>query len=353
MKKLTSFLLFIALLTFISSCEYDSFDRFPDNIEEINKDSELFNSIKNISTNKSKDTEPVCVIFVYPFNIYLFNSEAEIVDSKIINNNLEFIELLANTEGNNGGVGLSYPITSTLEDGNEFIIHNNAELKSVIEACIETEIIGICEDILEEKNCIWQITSLTDNQRYNSSLLDFYNDGTGVFYDNGNAYRTSWVSLFIENELHVNIHLEGDSEVTEDWNFDWSAVIIDDNVMEITNDDQKYTIKKQCGVENSCDYVEFKECIIGGSDDKAEFVFDNYKDCIISLQENVTNPTLSFYETLEHAKQETNMLDVTTPYLNTSNPQLVYVRVKNEDIEEPQIIRIILFAETCTDNNEN
>ncbi len=346
-------LLIIVALASIISCTNEPFDLFPDNIQKIDTESALFNSLKSISQNENDDVEPICVTFIYPFNIYLFNDNSEIEDSQIVNNNLEFVELLGNVENNTGGIGLSYPITTILADGSTFSIQDNAELKETIEKCIESEIINYCNRVLEEKNCVWKITSLTENSRYDSSLLDFYEDGTGIFYDNGNAYRTSWISLILEEELHVNIHLEGDSEVSEDWNFDWKAVIIDEDTIELSNGDKKYRVKKECDVDNSCDYVEFRECELPDSEHTATFVFDNYKDCILSFRENTTSVlSLSFYKTQEQAEQEINRLD-SSSYLNTTNPQLIFVTIKNEDTSESKIIRIVLFAEACNSPEEN
>lgn len=334
---------------FLISCENEPYDLFS-NLQKINSDSSLFNSIKTISTNDDK-TEPVCVIFIYPFNIYTFDDNSEVVDRKIVNNNVEFVNLLGQTEEINGAIGLSYPISSKLEDGSTLIIGDNAELKETIEACIETEIIGNCNDILEEENCIWTINSLTENKEYNNSLLDFYQDGTGIFYHEGDAYRTSWVSLFIEEKLHINIHLEGESQTAQDWNFDWEATIIDDATIEITNQDKKHTIKKQCAVENSCDYVEFRKCALKGFDDKAEFMLDEYKECIVSLQENInTGAEVTFFNTYSDAEEEQNILG-SSAYTNTTNPQLVFAKIKNSETNVSKIIRIVLFVEACNNTD--
>lgn len=340
------------LFTFFSllvSCENEPYDLL--NIGKIDVNSELFHSIRKVSQSDEDNKNPVCVIFVYPFNIYVYDDDSKIIDSKIIGNNIEFIEALGTAELEEGAIGLSYPISSQLEDGNTFIIQNNDELKTAIEACIEAEIIRYCNRILEG-NCVWTINSLTKNKEYDNSLLDFYEDGTGVFYHNGDAYRTSWVSLFIEEKLHINIHLEGESKTAQDWNFDWKAIIKGDNIIEITNKDKKYTIAEKCNIENLCDYVEFRQCALEGVDDKSEFIFDTYKDCIISLQENTNTATVTFFETYSDAEEEKNILD-SSSYTNTTNPQLVFVKIKNIETSISSIIRIVLFVEACNNVDES
>ncbi len=346
MKKFKTNLLYILTSILITSCSNEPFDQLT--IEKIEANSELFNSLKNISENQTDGKEQVCITFVYPFNVYLYDNDSIVVDSRIIGNNREFIEVLEATN-QEGAIGLSYPISSILENGDTITIQNNTELKEVIKACIESEIINYCNGLLEEQNCVWKITSLTENKNYNKSLLDFYQDGTGVFYDKGTAHRTSWISLFIEEKLHVNIHLEGTSETAQDWNFNWKAIIIDENTIEISNENDKYLIQKECNVENSCDYVEFRECQTEASEEISEFIFENYKDCIISLQENVTNPldvSLTFFETYQNALQEINILN-SSSYQNTSNPQVIFVNIKNTNTDESNLIRIVLYVDPC------
>ncbi|MCK8522196.1 hypothetical protein M0D21_11485 [Aquimarina sp. D1M17] len=352
MKKIKCYSLTIIIALLIISCNNEPYDLLL--IGKIDAQSELFNSLKNISEEKEEDKEIVCLTFVYPFNIYLYDEESEIVDSRIIGNNLEFIAALEDTD-QEGAIGLSYPITSTLENGESVAIENNEELAAAIKACIESEIIANCNNILEEENCVWEVTSLTENAKYEDVIFDFYNDGTGILYTPGNAYRTSWISLFIDEELHVNIKLEGDSDIAEDWNFNWKATIIDDNTIEILNEDQKYRIQRKCNVENSCNYVEFRSCELSNQMEIGEFLLDEYQDCIISLQDNITNPEqllLSFFETIADAEQDTNPIISSTTYNNITNPQLIFVNIKDTTTDESKIIRIVLFVEACEANDE-
>ncbi|WP_235016294.1 hypothetical protein [Aquimarina sp. AU474] len=344
MIKLKPIFTVIILLTIVS-CSNESYELF--DIGKIDANSELFSSLRDFSESKSEE-DPVCLTFIYPFNVYVYDDQSEIIDSKIIRNNIEFIAALDATQ-EDGAIGLSYPISSVQENGTTLSINNNNELKTAIEVCIKSEIITYCNGLLEEVNCIWKITSSTENTRYNSSLMDFYDDGTGIFYDKGNAYRTSWVSLFIGEELHINIHIEGDSQVANDWNLNWKVITLNDDSIEIMHDDNKYTVNKRCGIPNACGYVEFRTCEKKNKEEKAVFILNNYIDCILSLQENITDSaplSLSFFENLESAEQEINPLDASS-YTNTTNPQLVFVKIKNTNSNEFNIIRIVLFVEAC------
>ncbi|WP_010183004.1 hypothetical protein [Aquimarina agarilytica] len=338
-------LLLLSILVLFFSCEKEPFElSIP--ITKIDTNSELFINLKQLSITQTNDSDVVCLTFIYPFNVYLYDNEGQITEAVIVNENTEFISLL-NQATDDNTIGISYPINGTTESGNTISINGNKALKEAIEACIDDQIINYCNTLLEEENCVWKIKSKTENMLYNSSLMDFYDDGTGIFYHKGDAYRTSWISLFIEDQLHINIHLEGDSEVAKDWNFDWIASIVNDNTIQIENDEQLYYIKSNCKIENNCGYVEFREC---ATDDyeKALYVFDDYIDCITSFkkEEEITNVELSFFENIIDAEQELNKLE-TDGYSNKVNPQVIFVQTKDTVTLDSEITRIVLYAEPC------
>lgn len=343
MKK-THWLL-VLLSVFIISCDNEPYDDIF--IERIDTSSELFNDLKSLSETKTEDI--VCLTFIYPFNVYLYNEEGNISGSVIINNNIEFTELLGQTQSDSF-IGLSYPIEGYIDNQNSIVINDNLELKAAIEGCIEDQIINYYNNLLEQSNCVWRIESLNENNVYNESVFDFYNDGTGVFYHNGDAFRTSWISFFIEEQLHLNIHLEGDTVTSQDWNFDWEVSTIGGNNISIQNEDLTFNIIKECDVENDCDYVEFRECT---SDDNepTSFVFNDYIECLKSFREGIDIPDIefNFYETIEEAELQVNPLS-TSGYHNIFNPQVIFVRASSLIIDISEIKRIILFEENCLTN---
>ncbi|WP_299215441.1 hypothetical protein [uncultured Aquimarina sp.] len=344
MKTIQKIILVLSII--LASCENESFDILN---EKIDVNSELFSNLKTLSETAPENAEVVCLTFIYPFNVYLYDENEAISDSQIINNNIEFTQLLGQIPEENS-ISLSYPISGTTADGNSISINSNFGLKEAIGACIDDQIILYCNNLLEEPNCVWEIESQTENDQYDNSLLDFYDDGTGVFYHNGNAYRVSWISLFIEEQLHVNIRVEGDSSVAEDWNFDWEAEIINENTIKITNQEDSFIIEKNCNIENNCDYVEFRECE-SDNEEETQFVFDNYIDCITSFREEteIPNLELTFYSTMDDATQQINQLP-TNGYNNVANPQIIFVLINNTITEVSQISRIVLLEETCSDN---
>lgn len=338
-------MLTLILSAIVASCENEPYEG---NIEKIDTQSQLYKSLQQIAYSTPEVTaEPVCLTFIYPFNAYLYNEAEEITGNQIIDNNVEFIQFLDHME-NESAIGLSYPIAGTAEDGNSISIQNNEELQNVIEACIEQQLVGYCKEILEN-DCVWNLTEEEEQNLYNEAKLKFYKDGNAVFYYKEGAYRTSWVPLFIENQLYLNIHLEDDNDISEALNFNWKASIISDTSIKIWNETNTYTINELCDIINQCDYVEFKECETTINSGVAEFIFDNYEDCIKSLSEitTISNFELNFYETIQDANEDTNRLEKSVSYLNQSNPQIIFVRTRNTIDNTFNINRIVLEAETC------
>lgn len=310
--------------------------------EFIPVDSELYKNIEQIA-NSQEDAEKLpCVVFIYPFNIYLYDENEEIAGGRIVEDNISFLQILENREEGTY-VGLSYPIQSKSLTGEELVINNNEELEKALKRCIEKQIIRKCEELLED-DCIWTITSLYESERYNTSVIDFYESGDGVFYDQGTSYRMSWVPLFIENNLYINMKLEGDSQVATYWNRNWQAFIEGDTII-LFEAEERHRIEKKCKRINECDYVEFEECDM-------EFPLETYYTCIVSLQEDVSDPDevlVFFYETITDQESGVNELPIES-YRAKDDPQILFVTLENEEVGYSKKIQIVLTNRNCTEN---
>ncbi|WP_378182898.1 hypothetical protein [Aquimarina sp. SS2-1] len=335
----------LALCFLFLSCENEPFESL---VEKIDVNSELYDNLKAISEATTENSETVCLTFIYPFNIYIYDNNDKITERRFVNHNDEFIALLEQME-QGSSIGMSYPISGMTDDGNTIRINNNSELKEAIEACIEEQIIALCNDTLEE-DCVWKITSLSQNTAYDTSLLSFYDDGTGVFYHSGDSFRTTWITLYIDSQLYVNINLEEDTTVSEDWNFNWEATFVDENTILINSMEQIFEIKKICNIENNCDYLEFRECEVD-STQTANFIFEDYITCITSFRHTDTNEDyiLSFYETESDAEDRINALSP-SGYENITNPQIIFVNIASSE-EVMDTIRIVLYASICEEEN--
>src|SRR5690606_40883212 len=62
------------------------------------------------------------------------------------------------------------------------------------------------------------------------------------------------------SELHMNIFLHGDENISEDWNFDWKVVSINETEVEISNGTDRFRLTKEC--DEPCIKFLFEECEI-------------------------------------------------------------------------------------------
>lgn len=83
------------------------------------------------------------------------------------------------------------------------------------------------------------------NEFYLSSF-ESNGDGTFNFYNNNEAYNSTWVFLFINNEMHLNINIQGQNIIKENWNFDWKVDEMSENSITIINNASKFKLSKTC-----------------------------------------------------------------------------------------------------------
>ncbi|WP_156168955.1 hypothetical protein [Kordia jejudonensis] len=321
------------------------------NIENlIEKESELFGLIARVADTDS-DAEITCIKFIYSFTMLEFNSNVEVVAQHVVSSDAQFSTILENIAAGNS-IGINFPIQSTLENGDEFLIQDKDELKQAIDDCIElqqTTIAGNCRQLLQE--CVW-IVSHDDPtvDTYENAVFDIAEDGTFNFYNNGELFEGTRIVYFIEDELHINIAFEAASATADDWNFDWKTEILSDNMMQLTNiDDVVITLTKECEEENYCTELIFVECEDIDGSETSEFIFEEYIPCIIEikdLDELTANDTIAFYETEIDANSQTNPLPLNS-YQNIASVQTIYVRIDYDMSTDFILIPIEIQAVSC------
>lgn len=244
-------LLFLTLT--VNSCkDLDDNISIPNAEDLIQKDSELFNLIDRVTTTENDPIKDiVCIDFVYPIHLEIYDSALQPIGSVTIigdDNFSAFLGILSPGQS----LSISYPISTTLSDGTEFTVNNNSELKLAIDSCSREDIITYCNGLFCTSSptivtpCVWKVQydALGDN-RYLSGYFDANVDGTINFYYDGQQYVGSWVYLFINNEFHLNINLEGTSQVALDWNIDRKVIIAGDEII-IENPPKNIHLKKTC-----------------------------------------------------------------------------------------------------------
>ena len=340
------FLPFIILLITFNSCENEPISKAnPSKVIQVN--SELYNLIER-AAGKDFENDITCIDFNYSFTLVIYNENMDIFGYKIINSDIEFSMFLGTLEEGKS-ISLSYPITSILDNGQPYVINNNEELKEAIDKCEDADTLLTCNTILTETSCIWKINHLDGpNNEYDGSFFEVTNLGNAGLYFNDDSFGGTWVTYFIDDELHVNIFILGDENISSDWNFDWKVISFNETEMEISNGTDHFLLTKEC--EDLCLKFIFEECETFTGSGKAVFDLESYAICFFPLSgiSDISSVTLSYYETYE------NMLDGSNPitnlqYENILNPQVIYVRF--DDINTGLIVAslpIILKAVSCS-----
>lgn len=243
---------FFLILLAVNGCS-DLDDNEPANlaIDVITKDSELYQLITDVTNDGDNPTEHiVCLDFLYPFKVLIYDSNLQEIGSQVLTGDLQFSAFLGNLPANQS-ISISYPISTTLADGTIFSVNNNSELKLAIDSCSKEDIVNYCNSLFggcncPETICVWKIPYTVDGEnKYASGIFESNGDGTLHFNYNGVNYTGTWVFLFVDNKLHMNINLEGTSQVAQDWNIDREIELINDDI-KIKNLPKNIFLRKSC-----------------------------------------------------------------------------------------------------------
>jgi hypothetical protein len=235
---------------FIFSCTIEPFESNT-KAELITKDSALFQLISSVTTKVDDPlADIVCIDFIYPFEVLLYNSNREVMGKKLLTGDEEFSAFLGQLAMDQA-ISISYPIATTLADGTIFSINNNAELKLAIDSCSKEDIIAYCNSLFskEAATCVWTVpfTENGDN-KYSSGVFEPNQDGTLRFTFNDTVYLGTWTFLFLNDELHMNINLAGTSIVAQDWNID-RKIALDVDEIKLINSPKPIILRQKCETE--------------------------------------------------------------------------------------------------------
>lgn len=250
---LSKVLILLCFITVNNSCEdIDDNIVLPKAEDIVTKGSELYSLLERV-TNSENDPmhDIVCIDIVYPLRLNVYDQNLHPINTITIIGDENFSNFLGELP-NNQYLSISYPISTTLSDGTEFTVNNNTELKLAIDSCSKEDIITYCTGIFFTPSpqgyvpCIWKIqyNENTDN-KYLGGYFEVNQDCTLKFHYDNQEYIGNWIFLFINNEIHLNINLEGSSQVALDWNIDRKINVTPDDII-IENDPKKIHLRRAC-----------------------------------------------------------------------------------------------------------
>jgi len=335
--------LLILVFTALWSCNTEIVEPVLGNPEVvIEVDSELFNLIERVAGSSAFDENIDCIDFVYPLTIFTYDSDLIFLNSQLISSDTEFSELLSGLDASYS-ISVSLPITSSLAGGASVNISSYEELQEVIDDCLKEEFLIYCNERLP--NCIWEVSYPSPGLNfYENAYFDVNENGSVVFHHEGEAYSGTWITLMIQDEVHLNINLDNNSFVAVDWNFDWLITLNPDGSFQLDNGSSTYVLEQNCA--EACIDLVFEECEITVDSGVANFDLYSYEDCIISfLNLDPTIVSLTFHVTQMDAETDVNAIN--SIYNNTESPQTIFVRIENSLIGEITYATITLVAIAC------
>lgn len=342
MKNLKYILIFL-LFPIINSCEIEPVGK-ADSSLAIKVNSELYNLLER-ATGNDFENGLTCIDFHYPFTLMIYDENMDVFGYQIVRDDIEFSQFLGSLEEGKS-ISLSYPISSVLESGETYSINNNEELKEALDKCINAEILATYSNILTQTSCNWKIVHLDGpNSEYEDGYFEVRTSGNAGLYFQDDSYAGTWITYFIENELHLNIFITGDEEVSNVWNFDWKVISFDEESMVLENEINRFELLKGC--LDPCIEFVFEECEI--SPGIAIFDLESYFECFFPYSGISDSSTVSwnYYKTLEDMETGTNAISDLI-YENNTNSEVIYVRF--DDISTGEFITfvpIILKAINC------
>lgn len=254
LKHLRNAILILFVLSINSCSDFD--DNEPVGAPAvITKDSELFDLLEKVTTDGDNPLEEiVCIDFIYPLAVNIYDANLNVIGTQILIGDDQFSAFLGNFPADHS-LSISYPISTTLADGTVFTVNNNTELKLVIDSCSREDIISYCNGLFCSATgaCVWKVqyTENEDNQYVGGTFL-VNPDNTLIFNYNEVDYIGNWIFLYVNDELHININLEGSSAVAQYWNID-RPMQLGYNSITIQNPLKKIMLHKSC--ETSTDYA--------------------------------------------------------------------------------------------------
>lgn len=321
----------IASLFILGSCDNNE----PITGPNINEDtfevgSELFLLMELVSDETSEQSIN-CIDFNYSFILFIFDENHEYIEAVSITNDQKFSDVLGALD-EDFSISIQYPITGTLDNGDLIEINTNEELKEAIDACVRLEEQGRCNGSLAA--CYWSVSELAGFPN------DFVGDEFAIheqeflqFYIDQEIYVGTWFSFFIGNELHLNITIHDDGAVGDFWNHDWNVITLTDALIEIETGDQRIRIEQSCAID--CALNVFEVCEDENNPGFASFSLQDYGMCVPvnEYRDGIKPVNISFFESELDAQQNINEISASN-YTNTINPQTIFVRMVDLELNE-------------------
>jgi hypothetical protein len=244
-QKTINLALFLFLLFTFFSCENE-----PAEITKatVRPSSELFKLMVNTSTMGDNPYEnQVCVDFIYPFAIMVYDSNLNPIQTLTMYNDSQLSNLLINLPMNQS-VSISYPIETVNAAGVVQSINNDNELIVALRSCSNENIQQqFAQGFCNPSRSVTIVPYLPNepNNDYAGAKLFSNPDRTIKMIHLNQVYTGTWIYLYANFQMYLNINFAGNSQVTQDWNHNYKVISSNPMQLVIEHNNTRYTIIKE------------------------------------------------------------------------------------------------------------
>ncbi len=214
-----------------------------------------------------------CVDFVYPISFSIYNTDFQIIDTVVIENDEQLYRFLDSLEDSPNGavlVSLNFPVSLVYADGTIVEVHSIQELEAAINAAEEE-----CDDVNDNCNedrvamylteCFWRVVAFNGDDNLVQYEMHFGADGLLTIIQEGDiAYSGNWQLSTTDNGLILFIET-----TLEDINGAWNVVgCRDDRIALVQENGSAFlevVIERECETDVNCSAQEIsrnlQECV--------------------------------------------------------------------------------------------
>lgn len=345
---------------------FDEYDNDDDILEFLFPITITLNDYTEIVINNQDDLEAFiedctetsdvieCVDFQYPISFSIYNSDFQIIDTVTIENDAALYAFLDNLDDDNQGAvlaSLNFPVTLVYANGDTLEVNNNQDLQDAINAagddCNEQSDECDMEGVRDYLVDCPQIPTLNGfTPAFTTFTFHDSNELTSL-YEGDILVSGTWDIAMIDGQIHVFITFNG----LEDFNGEYLILECGDDELALQQGDKILSLSKQCTDENPFEcFTGFDATIVecdnnysDNNDNTAVFnLTQAYANCIQpSLQ------TVSYFETMADAETNINAIANPEAFVNSIDPQTIYVRVELNTTDQFEVFEIGLAVENC------
>ncbi|MFT5216651.1 MAG: hypothetical protein ACI83H_001780 [Glaciecola sp.] len=215
-----------------------------------------------------------CIDFQYPISFSVYNTDFQIIETLVIENDRQLHHFLERIENSDGGailISLNFPVTMVYANGETATVNNNQELERVLndarEDCSEEE--ACREEVIDMylKECYWNIVNFNGDDNFIHNDIYFNANGSLEIISENNVIATgNWSTAMSDNGVVLSL-----TELTDfdgDLGGDWFVYECDDDRFKFVREPGTITsyiiIERECNDETDCSVAEIhadlKEC---------------------------------------------------------------------------------------------